>query len=50
VLDQLARRVLEGEFGEGDTVRIDAVGGELQFEVQELSRAASGPSRNETNG
>jgi ATP-dependent Clp protease ATP-binding subunit ClpB len=32
VLDPLARRVLQGEFGEGDVVRIDAVGSELQFE------------------
>jgi ATP-dependent Clp protease ATP-binding subunit ClpB len=33
VLDPLARRVLEGEFREGDTVRIDAAGGELRFET-----------------
>ena len=32
VLDPLARRVLQGEFGEGDVVRIDAVGSELHFE------------------
>ncbi len=32
VLDPLAMRVLQGEFGEGDTVRIDAAGGELRFE------------------
>ncbi len=32
VLDPLAMRVLQGEFGEGDTVRIDAVAGQLQFE------------------
>ncbi len=31
VLDPLARRVLEGEFGEGDTVTIDADGGALVF-------------------
>jgi ATP-dependent Clp protease ATP-binding subunit ClpB len=31
VLDPLARRVLEGEFGEGDTVVIDADGGSLAF-------------------
>jgi ATP-dependent Clp protease ATP-binding subunit ClpB len=31
VLDQLAMRVLEGEFREGDVVRIDAVGDRLQF-------------------
>ena len=34
VLDPLARRVLEGEFGEGDTVRIDASGGALRFDTQ----------------
>jgi ATP-dependent Clp protease ATP-binding subunit ClpB len=32
VLDPLAMRVLQGEFHEGDTVRIDASGGELHFE------------------
>jgi ATP-dependent Clp protease ATP-binding subunit ClpB len=32
VLDPLARRVLQGEIGEGDTVRIDVAGGELRFE------------------
>jgi ATP-dependent Clp protease ATP-binding subunit ClpB len=32
VLDPLARRVLQGEFREGDTVRIDVVSGDLQFE------------------
>jgi ATP-dependent Clp protease ATP-binding subunit ClpB len=31
VLDPLARRVLEGEFGEGDNVTIDADGGALVF-------------------
>ena len=31
VLDPLAIRVLEGDFGEGDTVVVDAVGGELTF-------------------
>jgi ATP-dependent Clp protease ATP-binding subunit ClpB len=31
LLDPLALRVLEGEFGEGDTIRIDAAGGELTF-------------------
>jgi len=34
VLDPLARRVLQGEFGEGDTVRIDVAGGELRFESE----------------
>ena len=31
VLDPLAMRVLQGEFHEGDTIRIDVVGGDLQF-------------------
>jgi ATP-dependent Clp protease ATP-binding subunit ClpB len=31
VLDPLAMRVLQGEFHEGDRVRIDASGGDLQF-------------------
>jgi ATP-dependent Clp protease ATP-binding subunit ClpB len=35
VLDPLAMRVLQGEFREGDLVRIDVSGGDLQF-----SRAA----------
>ncbi len=30
--DQLALKILEGEFGEGDLVRVDAEGGELAFE------------------
>jgi ATP-dependent Clp protease ATP-binding subunit ClpB len=36
LVDKLALKILEGEFGEGDTVRIDAADGELVFE-----RAAS---------
>jgi hypothetical protein len=31
VLDPLAMRVLQGEFGEGANVRIDAPRGELEF-------------------
>ena len=31
VLDPLALRVLQGEFHDGDTVRIDVSGGELAF-------------------
>jgi ATP-dependent Clp protease ATP-binding subunit ClpB len=34
VLDPLARRVLQGDFAEGDIVRIDAAGGELRFTKQ----------------
>src|SRR4029450_7870276 len=32
ILDQLAMRVLQGDFREGDAIRIDAVGGALVFE------------------
>jgi ATP-dependent Clp protease ATP-binding subunit ClpB len=32
LVDKLALKILEGEFGEGDLVRIDAVDGELSFE------------------
>ena len=31
MLDPLAMRVLQGEFREGDVIRVDAVGGDLQF-------------------
>ena len=37
VLDPLAMRVLQGEFKEGDVVRIDAAGGGLQFTRDEKS-------------
>ena len=32
LVDRLALRLLEGEFAEGDTVRIDAADGDLVFE------------------
>jgi ATP-dependent Clp protease ATP-binding subunit ClpB len=32
LIDKLALRILEGEFAEGDVVRVDAEGGELVFE------------------
>jgi ATP-dependent Clp protease ATP-binding subunit ClpB len=35
VLDPLALRVLEGDFGEGDTIRIDDSGGGLVFEKRQ---------------
>jgi ATP-dependent Clp protease ATP-binding subunit ClpB len=39
VLDALAMRVLQGEFGEGTVVRIDAPRGELVFtKVEEATR------------
>ena len=39
VLDPLAMRVLEGHFGEGDTVRVDATGDTLAFEKREPVKA-----------
>jgi ATP-dependent Clp protease ATP-binding subunit ClpB len=41
VLDPLAMRVLNGDFREGDTVRIDARGGELHFEAVREGTAVS---------
>ena len=41
VLDPLAMRVLNGDFREGDTVRIDAPGGTLHFEVASQGAAVS---------
>jgi ATP-dependent Clp protease ATP-binding subunit ClpB len=32
LVDKLARKILEGEFVEGDTVRVDAADGDLVFE------------------
>jgi ATP-dependent Clp protease ATP-binding subunit ClpB len=39
VLDPLAMRVLEGEFGEGDTITVDAGGEGLRFEKGEAVKA-----------
>jgi ATP-dependent Clp protease ATP-binding subunit ClpB len=39
VLDPLALRVLEGEFGEGDTVVVEAGSGGLKFEKREAVKA-----------
>jgi ATP-dependent Clp protease ATP-binding subunit ClpB len=39
VLDPLALRVLEGTFGEGDTVVVDTSGGALTFEKREAVSA-----------
>ena len=39
VLDPLALRVLEGDFGEGDTVEVDAGARGLKFEKQEAVKA-----------
>jgi ATP-dependent Clp protease ATP-binding subunit ClpB len=40
ILDPLAMRVLQGDFVEGDTVRIDAPGGEIVFEKIKSLQAA----------
>jgi ATP-dependent Clp protease ATP-binding subunit ClpB len=39
LVDKLALRLLEGEFAEGDVVRVDAAGGELVFERAAAPRA-----------
>jgi ATP-dependent Clp protease ATP-binding subunit ClpB len=41
LVDKLALKILEGEFGEGDTVRIDAAEGELVFERAEAEARAA---------
>ena len=51
LVDRLALKLLEGEFAEGDTVRVDAAGGELVFERVETSaprRRADRPQRHNT--
>ena len=40
VLDPLAMRVLEGEFGEGDRIRVDAGDGGLRFKKRTAPVAA----------
>ena len=40
ILDPLAMKVLQGDFAEGDLVRIDAEGGELRFTRQPQAAAA----------
>src|SRR5499427_615616 len=44
VQDQLAMRLLRGEFGEGDTVRVDAAEGELIFARMEVPEAVAAGS------
>ena len=44
VQDQLAMRLLRGEFGEGDTVRVDAADGELIFARMEVPEAVAAGS------
>jgi ATP-dependent Clp protease ATP-binding subunit ClpB len=41
LVDRLALKILEGEFGEGDTVRVDAADGELSFEKAGEAAAAA---------
>jgi ATP-dependent Clp protease ATP-binding subunit ClpB len=41
LVDKLALKLLEGEFAEGDTVRVDAVDGELGFEKASSSAAVA---------
>jgi len=41
LVDQLALRLLEGEFAEGDTVEVDAADGKLTFTKAEAAKPAS---------
>jgi ATP-dependent Clp protease ATP-binding subunit ClpB len=41
LVDKLALKILEGEFAEGDTVRVDAADGELSFEKASEAAAAA---------
>jgi ATP-dependent Clp protease ATP-binding subunit ClpB len=41
LVDKLALRILEGEFSEGDVVRVDAVDGQLAFERAERAATLS---------
>ncbi|HEY3436010.1 MAG TPA: hypothetical protein VGK41_10190 [Solirubrobacterales bacterium] len=41
LVDKLALKILEGEFGEGDVVRVDAREGEIVFERAETPAAAT---------
>ncbi|MGN6217157.1 MAG: ATP-dependent chaperone ClpB [Solirubrobacterales bacterium] len=41
LVDQLALKILEGEFSEGDTVRVDAAEGEIVFARAEAAAAAA---------
>ena len=42
LVDKLALKILEGEFGEGDVVEVDAADGELVFEPRRLQRPING--------
>ena len=41
LVDKLALKILEGEFSEGDTVRVDTSDGELVFELGSAIQAAT---------
>ena len=41
LVDKLALRLLEGEFAEGDTVKVDAADGELAFAKAEPVKPAA---------
>jgi ATP-dependent Clp protease ATP-binding subunit ClpB len=41
LVDKLALRLLEGDFTEGDTVKVDAQGGELVFEKAKPGKRAA---------
>ena len=40
LVDKLALRLLEGEFAEGDSVKVDAADGELVFAKAEPAKAS----------
>jgi ATP-dependent Clp protease ATP-binding subunit ClpB len=40
LIDKLALKLLEGEFSEGETVKVDAVNGELSFEKAKPAKPA----------
>jgi ATP-dependent Clp protease ATP-binding subunit ClpB len=41
LIDRLALKLLEGEFSEGDTVKVDAADGELTFEKAKAAKQAA---------
>jgi ATP-dependent Clp protease ATP-binding subunit ClpA len=40
LIDKLALKLLEGEFADGDTIRVDAADGELVFGASSVPAAA----------
>jgi ATP-dependent Clp protease ATP-binding subunit ClpB len=45
LVDKLALHLLEGDFAEGDTVKVDAADGELTFEKVEAAKPAERPEK-----